>query len=199
MTTAELLRASQNDANRALLRALDLHRPGEEIHAERVAVYAVATAHALGLSEEMLLDIRRAAQLHDVGKMAIDRAVLHKLGELTENDWRELKHHASMSETILGSLPWMNQAAPMVRHHHERWDGTGYPDGLKGEEIPLGARIIAVAEAFDHITFGSSWREPQGREDARKELEQEAGRQFDPAVVAAFLRVEPLIQPLGLG
>ncbi len=197
MEVEPLLLASQNDAIRALVRALDMHGPGEADHADRVATYAVATGERMGLSDDQLLKLRRGAVLHDVGKIAIDSHLLSKLGELTDEDLAALKMHAAMCETVLGDLPWLDDVVPMIRHHHERWDGAGYPDGLSGEAIPLGARIIGVAETYDHLAFGSSYKEPIGSDLAIQVLVDEAGKQFDPDVVSAFLQIEPLIQPLG--
>ena len=198
MEVESLLTASQNDTIRALVRALDLHGPGEAEHAERVSSYAVATGEKMGLSDSELLHLRRAAVLHDVGKIAIDRSLLAKLGELNEEDFVALRMHAAMSEQVLGDLPWLDESVPMIRHHHERWDGGGYPDGLAGEAIPLGARIIGVAETFDHLAFGSSYKPPIGSDLAGQILQDEAGKQFDPDVVGAFLQIEPLIQPVDL-
>lgn len=196
MEIEPIIMASQNDAIRALVRALDLHGPGEADHAERVAVLSVATGERIGLDDDELLNLRRAAMLHDVGKIAIDRNLLVKLGELTEDDFAALKMHAAMCETVLEDLPWLTPALPMIRHHHERWDGAGYPDGLSEHKIPIGARIIGVAETYDHLAFGSSYRPALGRDLAREVVEDSAGSQFDPAVVRAFLEVEPLIHPL---
>jgi len=196
MNVNELLKSSYNETISALLRALDLHGPGEADHAERVAVYATATADALGLSDEELLSVRRASLLHDVGKIAIEQSLLCKLGELTEEDMNALRMHSAMAEEVLRGLAWLKPALPMIRHHHERWDGAGYPDGLKGHDIPMGARIIAVAETFDHVAFGSYWKPPAGRFEALEELVLAKGKQFDPEVISAFLEIEPLIQPL---
>lgn len=197
MQVEPILLASQNDTIRALVRALDLHGPGEADHAERVATYAVATGERMGLSDDELLNLRRGAVLHDVGKIAIDSSLLGKLGELTDEDFAALRMHAAMCESVLSDLPWLDHVVPMIRHHHERWDGGGYPDGVSGEAIPLGARIIGAAETFDHLAFGSSYREPIGADLAIKVIIDEAGRQFDPHVVSAFVQVAPLIQPLG--
>lgn len=181
---------------RALLTSLDLHVPGEAGHAERVAVYAVATGHELGLDQGHLLELRRAATLHDIGKVAIEKHVLGKLAELTEAEFNEIKRHAQLAEHVLESMPWMSECLAMIRHHHERFDGSGYPDGLAGDSIPLGARIIAVAEAFDQMVSDCGWRDAVGEDIARSELEECAGTQFDPGVVEAFLRIQPRIQPL---
>jgi response regulator RpfG family c-di-GMP phosphodiesterase len=101
-----------------------------------------------------------------------------------------------MALQVVGSFEWLRAALPMIRHHHERWDGQGYPNGLAGESIPLGARIIAVAESFDVLTFGAPWRQRVSEAEALLEIQSGAGSQFDPAVVAAFLEVQPLVQPV---
>lgn len=194
----EILRKSYNVMLQTLLDQLDLHGPGEADHAERVSLYAVATAEHLGLPDEFLTDIRRASLLHDIGKLALDRRLLTKLGTLSDEEIMDLKSHAELGDTVLQGLPWLGDAIAMVRHHHERWDGAGYPHGQQGEAIPLGARIIAVAETFDHLAFGSYWKEPLGRDEALDVIREEIGAQFDPCVVAAFIAVEPLIQPLDI-
>lgn len=185
-----------NDAVRAVVRALDLHGPGEADHAERVSVYAVATAECLDFNDEELLLMRWAALLHDVGKMQVESDLIGKLGTLSDEEFAQLKAHATHCDEVLKSYPWLAPVVPWIRHHHERWDGGGYPQGLSGREIPLGARVIAVAEAFDHICFGSLWKPPAGRSYAISELQRSSGTQFDPVVVEAFIEVEKLIQPL---
>lgn len=190
----DLLQRSQNDAVRGLLRALDMHFAGEADHAERVSVYAVATAEKMGMSNEELVHVRRAAELHDVGKVHIDSALLGKLGKLSEDEIATLHLHAVLSLRVIESFDYLAPCVPMIMHHHERWDGTGYPDALKGEEIPLGARIIAVAEAFDVMLFVGPHRKTEA--EALEELGRCEGTQFDPKVVEAFRTVQPLIQPL---
>lgn len=190
------LQQSYNDMLRAFIAALDMHSPGEGGHAERVSVFATATAYELGWPECDLVHIRRAAALHDVGKVAIDRSLLSKRGGLTQMEIDELKLHAQLAVRVVESLDWLQPALPMIRHHHERWDGSGYPDGLSGDQIPAGARVIAVAEAFDVMTEPSPFREPIPPDAAIEELRRCAGKQFDPAVVEAFLKVQPLIQPV---
>ncbi|MCW5938565.1 MAG: HD domain-containing protein [Fimbriimonadaceae bacterium] len=188
----------QSDTIRALVRALDLHGPGEGGHAERVAVYAVATGEKMRLTFDELLTLRRAAALHDLGKLGLDRALLSQPGPLDEAQSNEVRAHCLMALQVVGSFEWLRAAVPMIRHHHERWDGQGYPDGLTGESIPLGARIIAVAESFDVLTFGAPWRPAVSEAEAVRELQAGAGSQFDPTVVAAFLEVQPLIQPVAV-
>ncbi len=196
MEEDELLLQAQNDTIRALLRSLELHSPAEAGHAERVAVYAAATAHELGVDAEGLRWIRRAAALHDVGKIALDADLLRKKGGLTEDEIRALRLHAALAERVIQTIPWLQDAVPIIRSHHERVDGTGYPDGLAGDDIPLGARIIAVAEAFDVMTMPSVFRMPVSEEAALAELRDCSGTQFDRAVVEAFAKIQPKVQPV---
>ncbi len=188
---------SRNDTVRSLVRALESHGPGEGAHADRVAVYAAATGHELGLELDDLVELRWAAALHDVGKISVDPDLLKKFGRLTESELAQLRSHAELAMRVIEEFDWLKPAVPMVRHHHERFDGTGYPDGLAGDSIPLGARIIAVAETFDVLTQHTPWREPMGCAEAIEEIDRCSGDQFDPAVVEAFKKVQPLIQPIG--
>lgn len=189
----------RNDTVRSLVRALERHGPGEGAHADRVAVYATATGHELGLGLDDLIELRWAAALHDVGKISVDPELLKKLGKLTESELSQLRSHAELAMRVIEEFDWLKPVVPMVRHHHERFDGTGYPDGLAGDAIPLGARIIAVAETFDVLTQHTPWRDPLSCADALEELQRCADDQFDPQVVGAFLKVQPLIQPIGQG
>lgn len=177
---------------------MDQHAPGEGMHAERVAVYAVATGHALGWNERDLLTLRWAAALHDVGKIALSQELLQKKGALLDSEREQLKQHTSTSSGVLDSLEWLGDALAMVLSHHERWDGGGYPQGLSGNQIPEGARIIAVCETFDALTWPSPLRDPMEEAAAIAEIRRCAGTQFDPAVVNAFCTVQPLIQPASL-
>jgi len=189
---------SSNDTIRALVEALDLHEPGEGGHSERVSVYATATGHKLGMSYNDLVDLRRAAALHDIGKISVNQSTLRKIGELTEGELEELRSHALMALRIVQSFAWLRPVVPMIQHHHERWDGSGYPDGLLGDSIPLGARIIGVCEAFDVLVSGSPWRRAVSDDEALAELQRCSGTQFDPVVVEALSAVQPLIQPVGM-
>lgn len=193
----DLSQKEKNEIVLGLLKDLDLHRPGERGHAERVAVYAVAMGHELGLTDDELLALRYAATLHDVGKVRVDMALVRKLGRLEDEEIEAMRLHAELSLELLEDIPWLGPSLPMIIHHHERWDGQGYPAGLGMNLIPLGARIIAVAETFDVLTSSSGWLDPVDEEVAREELEACAGTQFDPEVVAAFFKVQPLIQPIG--
>jgi HD-GYP domain-containing protein (c-di-GMP phosphodiesterase class II) len=186
----------RNDQVRSLLASLDKRVPGEAAHAERVAVYATATGHAMGVRSTALQELRFAATLHDVGKTSLDPGPLLRIGPLTSQERTQMQSHVTLAEALVGAIEWLRPCVSAIRHHHERWDGRGYPDGLSGESIPLFARVIAVAEAYDAMTLLSSGREALTEEQAAEELRRESGGQFDPLVVQAFLKVQPLIQPV---
>ncbi len=190
--------AATNAAVRRLLADLDGASPGERDHAERVAVYAVATGHALGLADGDLRTLRLAALLHDVGKVRLDRATLRKLGTLSDAELAEMRRHADEGAAVLASLPALAGALPAIRAHHERFDGSGYPDGLAGDAIPLGARVVGLCESFDVASFGMAWTPRVETSVALTLLRAGRGVQWCPAVLDAFLGVQPLIQPLGL-
>lgn len=188
-------RKERNDALRSLLRLIEAHHPGEEAHAQRVAVYAVAIGHKMNLEEKDLMTLKEAALLHDVGKLGVDKGLLGKEAEYTEEDRIAVRMHSMLfSRAPIPSF--LEPCGLIVRHHHERWDGQGYPDRLEGDQIPLGSRIIAVAESFDAMAHGAGWRQRLEEDKAVAEIESESGGQFDPAVVSAFLSIQPLIQPL---
>jgi HD-GYP domain-containing protein (c-di-GMP phosphodiesterase class II) len=189
-------RQERNDVIRSLLSRLDRHSPSERGHAERVAVYAVAVGDKLGLDEDLLLNLRYAALLHDVGKISVDAHLLRKIGKLTEEEMDALRLHALIAAGMIEAFDWLAPCLPDIRHHHERWDGHGYPDGLVGPDIPLGARIIGLSEAFDVILSGLHGS-PSSEETALAEIVRCSGTQFDPRIVEAFLDVQPLIQPVG--
>jgi len=173
----------------ALARALEAKDYQTEGHSERVTAYALRLGRALGLRREALEDLRRGALLHDLGKIGIPDAVLRKPGPLTEEEQALMRTHPLIGDRILEGLPALQGARGVVRHHHERFDGRGYPEGLQGEEIPLLARIFAVVDAYDAMTSHRPYRRALDPEEALAEIAREAGRQFDPRVVSAFLRV----------
>ena len=155
-----------------------------------VAELAEAVARRLRVSSDELSRIRQAAELHDVGKLAIPEEILSKPGSLSGDEWEFVKRHPLIGERILAAAPDFGNAAKLVRSSHERWDGTGYPDRLSGPEIPLGARIISVCDAFDAMTTTRAYAPPLGSEEAISELVRCAGTQFDPEVVAAFASIQ---------
>jgi HD-GYP domain-containing protein (c-di-GMP phosphodiesterase class II) len=142
-----------------------------------------------GLDEEALRDLRYAAIFHDIGKIAIPDAILNKPGPLTAAEFEVIKRHPIVGEQILAPVPFLDQVRRVVRHDHERWDGKGYPDGLKGRQIPIGARIVLVVDAFHAMVSDRSYRQGMSEESARLELRANSGTQFDPDAVDALLRV----------
>jgi putative nucleotidyltransferase with HDIG domain len=171
-----------------LLRALYEREPGLRVHIQSVAEMACAVGAALGVSGAKLEELRLAARLHDVGKLAIPDVVLQKPGPLDVTEWAFIKEHTVIGQRILDAAPASMEVAKIVRATHERWDGAGYPDGLAGAEIPLAARIVAICDAFSAMTSPRPYRLQVTRESAIEELRRCAGNQFDPEVVAVFCR-----------
>jgi two-component system, cell cycle response regulator len=182
-------RSAGSQSHDVLMRALAERDPELRTHLATVADLAVAVAGRLGLSATEVEQVRHAADLHDVGKVAIPDAILDKPGPLDEDEWTFMRRHTIIGERIVAAAPALGPVATLVRASHERWDGGGYPDGLAGEEIPLGARIVAVCDSFDAMVAERPYREPRGDADALAELERCAGTQFDPRVVRAFAAV----------
>lgn len=164
----------------------DLYTGG---HVKRIAGYATAVARELKLSLEQVDTIGYAAQLHDIGKLAIPTEILRKPSYLSREEWDIIQQHPVIGSQILERISVLRGVVPLVRHHHERFDGTGYPDGLRGSEIPLGARIIAVVDAFDAMISDRPYRCAMSFEEAIDELRVGAGTQFDPGVVNVLLRI----------
>jgi len=169
-----------------LLSTLRERQPELHAHLQGVADTAVAAARELKMTPEEVDEVSRAAELHDVGKMAIPDAILQKPGPLDEEEWAFMRGHTIIGERILAAAPALMPVAALVRSSHEHWDGTGYPDGLAGEDIPLGARVVGVCDAFDAMTSERPYREARSVEEAFAELHRCAGTQFDPRVVEAF-------------
>jgi diguanylate cyclase (GGDEF)-like protein len=172
-----------------LLRALAERHPSLEGHLGGVAHLAEAVGRQLGLEGEALDHVRVAAELHDVGKVAIPDAILDKPGPLDDDEWAFMRRHTLIGERIVAAAPALGTVAKVVRASHERWDGDGYPDRTSGEDIPLGARIVAVCDAYDAIVADRPYRPRRSAAEAMAELRRCAGAQFDPAVVAAFAAV----------
>jgi HD-GYP domain-containing protein (c-di-GMP phosphodiesterase class II) len=157
-------------------------------HQERASLWAAALAEDMGLSSEQVRNIRIAGLLHDIGKITINEGILNKPGRLTEEEFNKVKRHALNGATImLSEAEALQQLAAIVRYHHEHFDGTGYPDGIAGERIPLEARIMSVVDVFDAMTHERAYRKALSREETIAEIERGAGTQFDPQVVTAFL------------
>ncbi|MFI5267142.1 MAG: HD-GYP domain-containing protein [Chloroflexota bacterium] len=166
------------------LEAKDRYTKG---HSGRVAQYAALLARGMGYDDEGLKRIEQAALLHDIGKLAIPDAILNKPGKLTAKELEFVKSHPARGCAIIQSIDSLNDKVAGIRHHHEWMDGSGYPDGLEGEGIPLDARIIAVADVYDAMTSLRAYRQPLTREEAVEHLRREAGAHLDPRCVELFL------------
>jgi putative nucleotidyltransferase with HDIG domain len=168
--------------------ALDLRNQATERHTERVTETTLALARALGLGEEELVQVRRGALLHDIGKIAVPDSILLKPGPLTDEEREVIKRHPGHAFEMLRPIAYLRPALDIPYGHHERWDGTGYPRGLKGEQIPLAARIFSVADVYDALRAPDRpYRTPMSEEEARAELRALSGSQLDPKVVELFL------------
>jgi putative two-component system response regulator len=172
----------------ALANAVEAKDATTEVHCERLASLAHQLGTAAGLDPTDLRAVVFGAMLHDVGKIGVSDAILTKPGPLTPDEWTEMRRHPVIGERICLPLASSASFGPIVRHHHERWDGKGYPDGLRGDAIPLGARIVGVVDAFDAIVHPRPYRAARSTEAALTELHNERGRQFDPALVEVFVR-----------
>jgi putative nucleotidyltransferase with HDIG domain len=192
----EMLRQAMEDLEHsydvtleALGDALDLKDSETEGHSKRVTAYTIALARAMGLDPTQIKFIARGAFLHDIGKMAIPDQILRKPGTLTPEEQQIMQEHCSRGYHILCKIPFLREAAEIVSSHQEHHDGSGYPNGLRGNEIPIGARIFAVADTLDAITSDRPYRKARGFDVAREEILRCSGTQFDPAVVEAFLKM----------
>ena len=183
------LSASYDSTLEALAAALDLRDRQTEGHSRRVVAYTARLAKALGLAEPNIREICRGALIHDIGKIGVPDAVLLKPTALSPDERRVIERHPIEGYAMLKDIPYLSEEVEIVLAHQERWDGTGYPNGLQSDAIPLGARLFAVADTFDALTSNRPYRPAQTMAAARAVIAAEAGRQFDPAVVAAFLGV----------
>jgi HD-GYP domain-containing protein (c-di-GMP phosphodiesterase class II) len=172
----------------ALSAALEAKDSYTAEHSRSVTENAVALGRGFGMDEEQVRMLRYAAAFHDIGKLAISREILNKPGPLTSEERRMIEEHTAVGERILAPIEFLAPIRPMVRHAHERWDGDGYPDGLSGDEIPLGARILFVCDAYDAMTTDRAYRPAMSEDEARAELRACAGTQFDPEVVAGLFQ-----------
>ena len=192
----EMLRKTLSDLERsyditleALGDALDLKDAETEGHSKRVTAFTIAIARAMKLPQNKVRIIARGAFLHDIGKMAIPDSILRKPGRLTPEEQAIMREHAHLGYQVLRRIPFLHDAADIVYSHQERYDGTGYPRGLRGDQIPLGARIFAVADTFDAMTSDRPYRAAQSIATGRREIERQSGKQFDPEIVKEFLDI----------
>lgn len=173
----------------ALNQLLDLKDLNTGVHSTRLADWAVRTGRQLGLDEDYLRDVEIAAILHDIGKIGTPDHILRKAGPLTDAERAVIQKHAEYGWAVLRGIPGLDRASLLVLHHHETYDGTGYPAGLRGEDIPVGARIVAVIDAFDAMISSRPYRQGLSVDEAIRRLEQASGTQFDPEVTPRFVRL----------
>jgi HD-GYP domain-containing protein (c-di-GMP phosphodiesterase class II) len=172
-----------------MITALDYRDTETQWHSRRVSWFSKRIAEEMGVTGDALLAVEQGALLHDIGKIGVRDAILLKPGPLTPDEWTEMRLHPELGERLLRRIDFLRDASFIVHQHQERFDGSGYPRGLKGEGIVLGARIFAVADTLDAITSDRPYRKAAPYENARGEIERCAGTQFDPKVVEAFLRI----------
>jgi len=178
-----------------LANALEAKDPYTRGHSERVGVWGRRLASALGLPPEEIDTVTQAGLLHDLGKIGVPETVLRKRGPLDPDEWALMRNHPLIGAQIVAPFDFFAGGALAIRHHHERWDGSGYPDGLAGTAIPLGARIVAVADVFDALTSDRSYRSALSRDAALAYLTGEAGRTLDADVVAVLLGLARVVDP----
>jgi HD-GYP domain-containing protein (c-di-GMP phosphodiesterase class II) len=185
----ESLEQASLDAIQALAKAVEAKDPYTHGHSERVAEYSAQLGLVIGLTEKQLLNLKLACMIHDIGKIGIAEKILHKPGRLDQDEQTAIKHHPVIGESIIRPLKGLGEIARIIRNHHEGYDGQGYPDRLKAEEIPLEARIMAIADSFDAMTTTRPYRVPLPEDLVIRELVENRGRQFDPYLVDSFLKL----------
>jgi putative two-component system response regulator len=182
------LKAAYKDSLFALAGAIEMRDPYTHAHMHRLGAYSKALATDMEWNAEELEDLEYGAILHDIGKIYIPDKVLRKNGKLDDDEWSEMRKHPEVGARMIRDIPYLAPAVPLVKHHHERWDGKGYPDGLEGEAIPVGARLLAVTDAFDAMTSDRPYRKALSSDDAYAEILRGSGKQFDPHMVEAMKR-----------
>lgn len=185
----EEVEISYRQTLKALVQALEARDFETHGHSERVVTFSLRLGHELGLDKDALRNLELGALLHDIGKIGVPDAILRKPAALTAEEWNKMKLHPQHGQQILRNIAFLENAAQLVGQHHERWDGSGYPYGLRGEDIDLSARIFAVVDAFDAMVSDRVYRRGRPYRAALEELEKCAGTQFDPQVVAAFKNI----------
>lgn len=186
---AKKIRSSFLNTITALAHALEAKDKYTSGHSQRVAKISAMIANVLGMPADRVKKIELAGLVHDIGKIGVREVVLNKPGHLNDEELQHVQSHCEMGEYILDPIVEDEDISRMVRHHHEHWDGKGYPDGLSGQQIPQGARILAVADAYDAMTSERPYRKAMKPDESRAEIARFAGSQFDPGVVSAFLEI----------
>jgi putative nucleotidyltransferase with HDIG domain len=185
----DMLEATYDQTLAALMSALDARDRETEGHSSRVSHLTARLGEALNFSHEQLKVLERGSLLHDIGKIGISDTILHKPGPLTEEEWKLMRHHPDIGAKIVEGIPFLQDTIPLIRHHQERWDGTGYPAGLSGEEIPILARMFSIADAFDALTSKRPYREKISTMEAVEYINEQAGIIFDPEIVEVFKKM----------
>ena len=175
----------------ALARAIDAKDQPTQSHIRRVQIYAAGLAKAAGLSADEIQGVKTAALLHDIGKLAVPEHILSKPGPLTQEEFQKIRIHPQVGAEIIAAVPFPYPVAPLILSHHERWDGKGYPQGLAGAEIPIGARILTIVDYYDAVTTERPYHRALNPESAMAMLKHEAGRALDPTLVPTFLEMLP--------
>jgi putative nucleotidyltransferase with HDIG domain len=173
----------------ALMSALDARDRETEGHSSRVSNLTAKLGEALNFSHEQLKVLERGSLLHDIGKIGISDTILHKPGPLSEEEWVMMRRHPGIGAKIVEGIPFLEDTIPLILHHQERWDGTGYPSGLRGEEIPILARMFSIVDAFDALTSKRPYRQQVSIEEAVEYIKEQAGISFDPEIVKIFERL----------
>jgi len=179
---------------KSIASALDAKDPYTHGHSMRVTLYSIILAKELDVPQSELENIETAGLLHDIGKIAIPQSILCKPGKLTDDEFFLMKSHPVNSERLIASIKKLNEISPGIKHHHERWDGRGYPDRLEGENIPFSARVIALADTYDAMTSTRSYRKALDHEIAIDEIQKCAGTQFDPELAKKFVEIGNIIR-----
>ena len=185
---SEMLEVSNRAIIAAFAVSIEARDPHTQGHTMRVTEYAIALARMLGWNKTKLEEVRLGCAMHDLGKIAIPDHVLLKPGKLTDEEFASIKTHPVVGARMIQGIQYLEPARPYILHHHERYDGRGYPDKLEGEQIPPEGRLTAIADAFDAMTSNRIYRSGMGQERALEEIQNGAGKQFDPAMAAVFVR-----------
>lgn len=188
-TAYDKLEATYDQTLAALMSALDARDRETEGHSLRVSQLTAKLGRALAFSHEQLKVLERGSLLHDIGKIGISDTILHKPGPLSEEEWKVMRHHPDIGARIVEGIPFLEDTIPLIRHHQERWDGSGYPDGLRGEEIPILARMFSIVDAYDALTSNRPYRQKISCKEALEYLREQAGSLFDPHIVEIFERI----------
>ncbi len=187
--SAEDLRDAYDATLQGWSNALELRESATAGHSQRVVVLSLEIARAMGFSDSELANIHRGASLHDIGKMGIPDVILLKPGPLTEDEWAIMRQHPSLAYQMLSKIPYLTPSLDIPHYHHEKWDGTGYPHGLKGEEIPIAARIFAVVDVWDALTSDRPYRLAWSSKKAMDYIKAQSGKHFDPRIVDIFVNI----------